>query len=196
MQRPMTPARSMALRVHVPAGISILVLTLARIAWWLFADKKPDAASGTPAWQDRIARWVHLAFYVVLLGMAASGIGMLVLSGAGLTIFGGSPLVLPDFQTYPPRPSAWIRCPADDRAARGTWRCRALSSIRASRRRAQAHVVFLGRLLQLGGLQFNKVRRACTEADDPQLGDRRLEMCDKRLREKRSLPATDRPPVR
>lgn len=93
----------MALRVHVPAGISILVLTLARIAWWLFADKKPDAASGTPAWQDRIARWVHLAFYLVLLGMAASGIGMLVLSGAGSTIFGGSPLVLLDFQTYPPR---------------------------------------------------------------------------------------------
>jgi cytochrome b561 len=35
--------------------------------------------------------------------MAASGIGMLVLSGANLVLFGGAPGPLADFWNYPPR---------------------------------------------------------------------------------------------
>ncbi len=95
-------AKAMALRIHVPAGIAVLLLTLARIAWWLFADSKPDPVSG-PAWQERTARVVHLLFYIILLGMAASGVGMLVLSGAAPVIFAGDPAALPDFELYPPR---------------------------------------------------------------------------------------------
>ena len=40
-------AKAAVLRVHVPLGIAILLLTLARIAWWLFADQKP-ATVGMP----------------------------------------------------------------------------------------------------------------------------------------------------
>ena len=32
--------KAQILAVHAPLGIGILVLTLARIAWWWFADKK------------------------------------------------------------------------------------------------------------------------------------------------------------
>lgn len=90
------------LQVHIPLGVTILVLTLARIAWWFFADHKPASVS-MPAWQDRSSRAVHFLFYVIILGMAASGIGMLILSGAGTLIFSASSTVLPDFQDFLPR---------------------------------------------------------------------------------------------
>jgi len=46
---------------------------------------------------------VHLLFYVAILGMAASGIGMFILSGAGPIIFDGGEGQLPDFWDYKPR---------------------------------------------------------------------------------------------
>jgi cytochrome b561 len=100
----MDPAAKIAvLRVHAVLGVSVLVLTLARIGWWFLADVKPVPAEGMPPLQERAARVVHVLFYVVILGMAASGIGMIVLSGAGLVLFGGAPGPLPDFWQYPPR---------------------------------------------------------------------------------------------
>jgi len=39
----------------------------------------------------------------VMIGMAASGIGMFVLSGAGDILFGGAPGPLPDFDNFAPR---------------------------------------------------------------------------------------------
>lgn len=91
------------LRVHIPAAIVILLLTVGRIGWWWFADRKPRPVQGMPKWQDRLARFVHFAFYVVILGMIGSGIGMIVSSGAGPAIFAGGETTLPDFDAYPPR---------------------------------------------------------------------------------------------
>ena len=90
------------LRVHVPIGITILLLTLLRIGWWAFADNKP-APVPMPNWQDRTSRAIHALFYVVILGMTASGVGMMILSGAGPILFGGSTEPLPDFWDYKPR---------------------------------------------------------------------------------------------
>ncbi len=90
------------LQFHIPFGIVILLLTLARIAWWLFFDKKPSALA-MPTWQDRTSRIVHFLFYILVLGMGASGIGMIVLSGAGPIIFSSEASTLPDFWNYPPR---------------------------------------------------------------------------------------------
>jgi len=95
-------AKAAILRVHVPIGVAILLLTLARIGWWLFADRKPSSVP-MANWQNRISRGVHVLFYVVILGMTASGIGMLVLSGAGPIIFGGATNSLPDFWDFLPR---------------------------------------------------------------------------------------------
>ncbi len=96
-------AKAAVLQFHAAAGIAILALTLARIAWWYFADDKPLPVGGLPPLQGRLAKAVHVIFYVVILGMAASGIGMLVLSGAGAILFGGAPGPLPDFWNYLPR---------------------------------------------------------------------------------------------
>lgn len=96
-------AKAAFLRFHIPVAIVVLLLTLFRIVWWWRFDVKPLPVQGSPAWQERIARGVHAAFYIVILGMAASGIGMIVLSGAGPVIFGTPGAVLPDFHQYPPR---------------------------------------------------------------------------------------------
>ena len=44
---------------------------------------------------------VHVLFYIVILGMIASGVGMMLLSGAAPLVFGGEGLL--DFWKYPPR---------------------------------------------------------------------------------------------
>src|SRR5437660_1342426 len=75
-------AKATILRAHVPAAIAVLTLTLVRLVWWWGFDRKPIPVAGSPHWQARSAQAVHLAFYVIILGMIASGAGMMALSGA------------------------------------------------------------------------------------------------------------------
>ncbi len=96
-------AKAAILRVHVSIAVAALALTVVRIVWWWGVDRKPDPVSGSPRWQERTARVVHVLFYIVILGTAASGIGMIALSGAAPMIFGGESALLPDFWRYPPR---------------------------------------------------------------------------------------------
>jgi cytochrome b561 len=98
------PATKIALlRAHAVIGVAVLVLTLARIAWWFRADTKPTAVAGMPRWQEGLAKSVHVLFDVAILGMVASGFGMVLLSGANLVLFGDAPGPLADFWNYPPR---------------------------------------------------------------------------------------------
>jgi cytochrome b561 len=96
-------AKAAILRLHVPIAVAVLALTIFRIVWWWGFDRKPDPVAGSPHWQERTAQVVHLLFYVVILGMIASGVGMMLLSGAAPMIFGGEGALLPDFWKYPPR---------------------------------------------------------------------------------------------
>jgi cytochrome b561 len=96
-------AKAAILRLHVPIAIAVIVLTIVRLGWWWGFDRKPDPVIGSPRWQERAARAVHVLFYVVILGMTASGIGMMALGGAAPMIFGGAGAPLPDFWKYPPR---------------------------------------------------------------------------------------------
>jgi cytochrome b561 len=100
---PDSVTKAAILRVHVPIAVGVLALTLIRIAWWWCLDRKPALVAGSPLWQERTARVVHVLFYVVILGMIASGIGMMALSGAAPMIFGAETALLPDFWKYPPR---------------------------------------------------------------------------------------------
>ncbi len=95
--------KAQLLGFHVALGITVLVLTVARIMWWWLADRKPEPMIGTSLVKRRLAGFVHISFYIVILAMAGSGIGLLVLSGAGAIIFTGLPGSLPDFTEYPPR---------------------------------------------------------------------------------------------
>ncbi len=96
-------AKASLLTGHAIAGSIVLLLTLARIGWWLLVDRRPADPAGTPAIQAKAAHGVHLALYVLVLVMAGSGVAMLAMSGAAAILFFGAPGVLPDFTAYPPR---------------------------------------------------------------------------------------------
>jgi cytochrome b561 len=95
--------KTSVLRIHAIMGVMILLLTLLRIGWWVFADRRPAHLAGMPRWQAVSAAAVHGLLYVVMLAMAASGIAMIALSGAGDILFSGAPGPLPDFREYLPR---------------------------------------------------------------------------------------------
>lgn len=96
------PARvTPVLLVHIALGLSVLLLTLLRILWWVFGDHHPRPAIGQPSWQPVLASIVHGAIYVVILLMASSGIATIVLSGALPLLLAGAPP--PDFSELIPR---------------------------------------------------------------------------------------------
>lgn len=91
------------LRIHAIMGVSILLLTLVRIGWWAFADRRPGHPAGMPRWQNISAAMVHGLLYLIILVMAGSGIAMIALSGAGDILFAGADRPLPDFRDFLPR---------------------------------------------------------------------------------------------
>lgn len=87
--------------VHAAVGTLVLLLTLARVAWWLWADKRPAPLAGQPAAQELLARAVHGLLYLAIFVLTLSGIATLALSGAVPALLGQGPL--PDFSTVAPR---------------------------------------------------------------------------------------------
>ena len=98
------PAAKIAiLRIHAIIGITVLVLTIARIIWWLTIDKKPPAVAGESPLLNKAASAVHGLLYLLVFVVVGSGMAMMILSGAGEILFGGAARALPDFFLYPPR---------------------------------------------------------------------------------------------
>jgi cytochrome b561 len=97
-------AKAALLRLHAPLGAALFALTALRALNALCEAARglrPGPAPGTPRWQARAAGATHLALYLLMIGMSASGFGMLALSGAAPAIFGSA--ALPDFHAVPPR---------------------------------------------------------------------------------------------
>lgn len=94
-------AKAQILVVHASVGTLVLVLTLVRIAWWVWGDRRPLPVSGQPRWQEVAASSVHGLLYLTVLLLAASGISTLILSGALPALLGQG--TLPDFSATPPR---------------------------------------------------------------------------------------------
>lgn len=57
---------------HKTAGITILILSLARLGWRL-THPVPPLPAGTPGWQAFLARFTHVAFYAVMIGAPIGG---------------------------------------------------------------------------------------------------------------------------
>jgi cytochrome b561 len=57
---------------HKSLGITVLVLSLVRLAWRLINPPPPPLASMKP-WQQHASMAVHLGFYVIMIGMPMSG---------------------------------------------------------------------------------------------------------------------------
>lgn len=90
------------LRGHAIMGSLIGVLTVFRIVWWLFLDKRPKDQPGLSRWQKGASHVVHYGLYAVILVMVSSGFATVITTGANLQLFGAAPLPLPDFSLAPP----------------------------------------------------------------------------------------------
>lgn len=64
-----------AIALHKSIGLSVLLLTLCRIAWRL-AHRPPPLPDGLARWERAGARATHAAFYALLLALPLSGWAM------------------------------------------------------------------------------------------------------------------------
>ena len=66
------PARSLAIQIHKATGLTVLVLSVARLAWRL-AHRPPPFPTGILRWEAIAARAVHWLFYVLMVALPLSG---------------------------------------------------------------------------------------------------------------------------
>jgi hypothetical protein len=69
---PKGPETFALFQLHKSIGITILVLSLARLAWKL-THKSPPAPAGQPGWEKIAAHAVHVGFYVIMIGLPLTG---------------------------------------------------------------------------------------------------------------------------
>ena len=72
---------------HKALGITILMLTLARLAWRL-SHPVPPISTAVPQWQRVLARTIHILFYVLLIGLPLGGWLAMSYFGRGVDIWG------------------------------------------------------------------------------------------------------------
>ena len=75
------PARSAAILVHKATGLTILVLSLARLVWRL-AHRPPPFPDAIRRWEAVAARTVHWLFYLLMVVLPMSGWLMVSASAA------------------------------------------------------------------------------------------------------------------
>ncbi|MCR5880270.1 cytochrome b/b6 domain-containing protein [Phenylobacterium sp. J367] len=110
MQGPRTPESFALIQLHKSVGVTILVLTLFRLAWRLAHRPPPEPPTLAP-WERGLARLTHGSFYVLLLALPLSG--WLLVSASPLAIstqlYGVVPFPdLPGVASLPPElKEAW-----------------------------------------------------------------------------------------
>lgn len=81
------PAKGAIFADHKALGITILVLTLGRIAWRL-SHPMPALPANYAAWETILARGTHVLFYVLLIGLPLGGWVANSLTGRDIDFFG------------------------------------------------------------------------------------------------------------
>jgi cytochrome b561 len=82
---------------HKVAGVTIVLLTVVRLAWRL-TNPRP-ALLPAPSWQHWSARLVHLAFYVALVALAVTGYVITTAKGKPIELFWG--WQIPAWRSWP-----------------------------------------------------------------------------------------------
>jgi cytochrome b561 len=90
---PFSPARLKLYNWHKWAGVTILVLSAARLLWRL--SHRPPADVPMPAWQQRASHAAHAALYALFFAVPLAGWAYSSAAGFPVVLFGVLPL--PDF---------------------------------------------------------------------------------------------------
>jgi cytochrome b561 len=97
------PAKLVALRLHMTAGMAISAVMLIRLIVRLKTSKPPAATTGFAA-LDPLAAITHYSFYALVFGMAGTGLATAFLAGLFPIIYGHSGTPLPhSFLVYQTR---------------------------------------------------------------------------------------------
>ena len=67
-----TPEAFAVMQLHKSIGITVLLLSLARLAWRLTHPPPPEPAA-LKAWERKLSTVVHWAFYIVMIAMPVTG---------------------------------------------------------------------------------------------------------------------------
>ncbi len=83
------PERMQVMTNHKAIGLTILLLSLARLAWRLTHQRPPLSATLKP-WEKTLARIVHTLFYVLMIGLPIGGwlTHSLFSGGKPISVFG------------------------------------------------------------------------------------------------------------
>ena len=95
------PQKPFMLQIHAYSGIFITILLVIRLII-RFTTKRPAPADAGNSFLNFIARAVHFLFYVLLIGMAVSGLGLFQLANLP-DVFIGEISYPQNFFQYPPR---------------------------------------------------------------------------------------------
>lgn len=95
------PQKASMLQTHVYIGGSIAVLLVVRLIL-RFTVKIPAPADAGNAFLNFLAKAVHFLLYILLIGMAVSGLGLFQLADLP-SVFAGEASYPQDFFAYPPR---------------------------------------------------------------------------------------------
>ena len=87
---PFSPQRLKLYNGHKWAGVTILALSIARLAWRL--THQPPAEVPMPPWQQRAAQWAHRALYVLFFAVPVAGWAYSSAAGFPIVVFGVLPL--------------------------------------------------------------------------------------------------------
>jgi len=96
------PMKLEALRLHMTGGILILILMSLRLLVRRLTLTPPHARTGR-SFLDRLGRFSHITFYVIVIAMALSGLIMAVQTGVIGLVAGGHPPIPTDFWAFPIR---------------------------------------------------------------------------------------------
>ncbi|NWG35517.1 MAG: cytochrome b/b6 domain-containing protein [Chloroflexi bacterium] len=96
-----SPQKPSMLQTHAYIGIFITLLLIVRIILY-FTTQRPAPADAGNAFLNFVARAVHLLLYLLLIGMAVSGLGMFQQANLPAVFSGAAPYPA-DFFAYPPR---------------------------------------------------------------------------------------------
>ena len=72
MEPPPTPESFAVTQLHKSIGITILLLSLVRLAWRFMNPPPPEPAT-LATWERRLAQVTHVGFYVVMIAMPLTG---------------------------------------------------------------------------------------------------------------------------
>lgn len=98
---PQDPQKVMMLQSHTFIGGAIAVLLIIRVVL-LFTTKRPAPADAGSAILNWVGKAVHVLLYVLLIGMAVSGLGLFQMANLP-AVFNGAQPYPPNFFDYLPR---------------------------------------------------------------------------------------------